>query len=82
MNIQVKSIKVVIGKKEIELSIDEGKLLHSELGKIFKVEVVEHHHHHHNNWNNYPWITYSSDNTIDLTKFSGVSTTHGELTVK
>jgi len=49
--IKVESLKISIGKKEIELNIEDAKKLKKALEDIFGKEVI---HEHHNSW----WYTH------------------------
>lgn len=70
--IKIDSLKISIGKKEVELSVEEAKKLKKALEDIFGKEVV--HEHHHDWWYRpyistvpypYSWGTVYCGTTID-----------------
>lgn len=60
----IKSLQLVIGGKEIDLTMQEAKTLFGELEKLFG---PKHHHHHHTYrpWWDYPgWVRYDTGTFI------------------
>ena len=56
--VSIQSIKILMGKKEVELSIEEAKKLKSALEEIFGVKIIEktehiHHHDYFRYWKPY-----------------------------
>lgn len=54
----IKKVVLQLGKKEIELSVDEAKKLHEALNELFEAKVVKEvvHHHDYPRWY---WGTYT-----------------------
>ena len=74
MKIQIDGIKLTVGKKKLEITIDEAKELHRALNDLFKVEVV---HHYNNHWWYHPQpiiqpyeITYDTTTGSDFITIS------------
>ena len=57
--VTIQSIKITMGKREVELSIEEAKKLKKALEEIFGTKVIEktEHIHHYDNWGQY-WPRY------------------------
>ena len=69
--IEVSSIKITMGKKEVDLTIEEAKKIKKALEEIFSEKVVEktEHHHHHDYYRQYYpiWSTnYAQKQTFDF----------------
>ena len=58
--VSIQSIKILMGKKEVELSIEEAKKLKSALEEIFGKTVIEKTEtiHHHDYYRYYDWNRY------------------------
>jgi hypothetical protein len=76
--IKVESLKISIGKKEIELNIDDAKKLKKALEDIFGKEVV---HEYHYDWWYRPyqpytpyWGTITCGNLVDITGGNSTAT--------
>ena len=54
--VEIKSLKIKMGKKDVEVTIEEARKLHEVLNQLFKVKVEEHHYHHHHD--HYPYIPW------------------------
>ena len=68
--VTIQSIKIIMGKKEVELSIEEAKKLKKALEEIFGEKVItktEHiHHHDYYRWfQPYYGYTYESPKKYD-----------------
>lgn len=62
--IEVSSVTVRIGKKELTLSLDEVRDLRQALDKAFEKEtIVKEIHHHNDYWWNRPHITWNTSLT-------------------
>lgn len=76
--IKVESLKISIGKKEIELNIEDAKKLKKALEDIFGKEVVHEHHDHWYYRYNYPynsyWGTITCGNLVDMTGGNSTAT--------
>ena len=79
--IKIESLKINIGKKEIELSVEEAKKLKKALEDIFGKEIV--HEHHHDWWYRpyypvqpYYWGTIACGGTSNLTSSISASITN------
>lgn len=57
--IEVKSVKLQLGRKEVELTIDEAKKLKAALDDMFTSKVVREFYH---GWYYYPTYTYTKEN--------------------
>lgn len=78
--VSIQSIKILMGKKEVELSIDKAKKLHKALAEIFQEKVVEKTVHHYDYYRHYDWNRfYCVDNSPKKFDFGTVycSTTKG-----
>lgn len=53
--VSIQSIKILMGKKEVELSIEEAKKLHKALAEIFQEKIVEKTIHHYDYYRHYDW---------------------------
>jgi len=67
--VSIQSIKILMGKKEVELSIEEAKKLHKALAEIFAEKVVEKTVHHYDHYRHYDWNRFYCTNTADIKKF-------------
>ena len=58
--VTIQSIKILMGKREVELSIEEAKKLKKALEEIFGTKVIEktEHIHHHDYYRYYDWNKY------------------------
>lgn len=67
--VEIKTLKIKMGKKEVEITVDEARKLHEVLEQLFGSKVTnEIHHHDHYPWGGgYPWAVpcrpYYFDNT-------------------
>ena len=82
MSVQIEKIRIKIGEKELDLSIEEAKELQSVLNDLFQkkeeIMLVEKEVYHHyvypiwvtHTWPEYPYkrwdVYYTSDNTNTL----------------
>jgi len=59
--IEIMEIKLLLGKKESTLTIEEAKKLKKVLDELFGKEIVkeEHHHHHDGYYPRWYWYDYS-----------------------
>lgn len=59
--IEVKSLKLAIGKREIDLTIEEARKLRTALDEIFGTGTIRHEHHYDRWWwpASLPIITYT-----------------------
>lgn len=66
----IQSIKILMGKREFELSIEEAKKLKKALEAIFDTKVIEktEHIHHHDWYRHYDWNRFYVTNATP-TKF-------------
>lgn len=48
--VEIKTLKIKMGKKEVEITVDEARKLHEVLAQLFGDKVVKEVHHDH-----YPW---------------------------
>ena len=94
MSVQIEKIRIKIGEKELDLSIEEAKELQSVLNDLFKVKEVDPPYVYPiwvtHTWPEYPYkrwdVYYTCDNTIlssDLdgsifTEENGITTLHIE----
>lgn len=51
----IKGINLQIGKKEIQLSVEEAKELKKALEELFGEKIVKEEHHHYNGYTYYPY---------------------------
>lgn len=58
--VSIQSIKILMGKREVELSIEEAKKLKKALEEIFGTKVIEktEHIHYHDYFRYYDWNKY------------------------
>lgn len=64
--IEIASLKIRIGKKELELTPKECDELYKALHGIFGDEIVKHHHHYDQRWYwpySQPVVTYAGATT-------------------
>ena len=72
-NVQISQINIIIGEKEISLSLDEARELHQILSQTLKpveaaspervIERIIEHYNHYNHWNT-PSIRYNYASTL------------------
>lgn len=82
--IEVTTLKISIGNRELELSVEDAKKLHAALSELFSTKVK--HEHHYDGWRwpyTSPVITYTAGTaTGTVVASDSVTITDATLTTK
>ena len=49
-DVEIKSLKLKLGDKEVTLTIDQARKLHGALGEMFGAAIIREEHHHHDHY--------------------------------